>query len=210
MGWRYTLFTMGAITFLMVRRSVSMHTDDSQFFARFLVFHLFESPKYLLGQGRDEKAVEVVAAVAKHNGTASPLTIEHLRECEMEFSSIPGELARQDTSFMTNLRRAVRQFSLAHVKALWSTPRLAYSTTLVVLLWGIIGLAYPLYNAFLPIYLANAGAQASSGSVFITYRNYVIISVTLFRLVSDDRFAEFQAPSLAVLLSNGALVVKAS
>ena len=175
-----------------------------------MVFHLYESPKYLLGQGRDEIAVEVVAAVAKHNGTTSPLTIEHLRACEMDFSSVPGKAARQDTSFITNMRRAVDKFSFAHIKALWATPRLAYSTTLVVLLWGIIGLAYPLYNAFLPIYLANAGAQASSGSVFITYRNYVIISVTPFRLASDDRFAEFQAPSLPVLSLNGALVVKAS
>jgi hypothetical protein len=75
------------------------------------------------------------------------------------------------------LRRAASKFSFSHIKALWSTPRLAYSTTLVILLWGIIGLAYPLYNAFLPVYLANAGAQADDGSVYTTYRNYVIISV---------------------------------
>jgi hypothetical protein len=148
--------------------------------------------------------VEVVAAVAKHNGTTSPLTIEHLRACEKEFSSIPDEAAHQDTSFTANLRRAVNKFSFAHVKALWSTPRMAYSTTLVVLLWGIIGLAYPLYNAFLPIYLANAGAQASDGSVYITYRNFVIISVRLSHCASDDRSAEFQVRLSLASLSNGA------
>jgi len=78
---------------------------------------------------------------------------------------------------MATIRRAVSKFSFEHVTALWSAPRLAYSSTLIVLLWGIIGLAYPLYNAFLPLYLANAGAQASDGSVYTTYRNYVIISV---------------------------------
>ncbi len=39
-----------------------------QFSGRFLVFHLHGSPKYLLDQGREEEAVEVVQSVAKHNG----------------------------------------------------------------------------------------------------------------------------------------------
>ena len=119
----------------------------------------------------------MVGAIAKHNGKTSPLMIENLRACENEFSTSSGEAAYQNTSRMAKIRRALSEFSFAHVKALWSTPRLAYSTTLIVLLWGIIGLAYPLYNAFLPLYLANAGAQASDGSVYTTYRNYVIISV---------------------------------
>lgn len=148
-----------------------------QFAGRFLVFHLYESPKYLIGQGKDQRAVEVVQAVAQHNGKSSPLTIEDLQACETEFSAHPNEAAHQDASWKTIAKRSLSRFSLEHVKALWSSPRLAYSTTLVIILWGIIGLAYPLYNAFLPLYLANAGAQASDGSVYITYRNYVIISV---------------------------------
>jgi len=93
------------------------------------------------------------------------------------------------------IHRSLSRFSFAHVKALWSTPRLAYSTSLVVLLWGMIGLAYPLYNAFLPIYLANAGAQASDGSVFVTYRNYVIISVSHALNITDIRSVEFPGQS---------------
>jgi hypothetical protein len=115
--------------------------------------------------------------VAKHNGKQTPLTIEHLRRCEVEYSARPGEATSQDISIKAIIKRSVSRFSLEHVKALWSTPRLAYSTTLIVLLWGIIGLAYPLYNAFLPLYLENAGAQLSDGSVYTTYRNYLIISV---------------------------------
>ena len=183
--------------------------EPQQFFARFFIFHLYESPKYLLGQGRDERAVEVVAAVAKANGTTSPLTIEHLMACEVDYSTVPGEAVHQDTSYVANIRRAVRKFSFAHVKALWSTPRLAYSTTLVVLLWGIIGLAYPLYNAFLPIYLANAGAHTSDGSVYVTYRNYVIISVHPSSCFADSRFAGYLDPSLLDSLLNGVLGGKA-
>ena len=35
---------------------------------RFFVFHLYESPKYLMGKGKDEEAVEVVRCVAVYNG----------------------------------------------------------------------------------------------------------------------------------------------
>lgn len=173
-----------------------------QFAGRFLVFHLYESPKYLIGQGREEEAVEVVQSVANLNGKTSPLTIEHLRACETEYVSHSGSPVHQDTSMKAIIHRSISKFSLTHVKALWSTPRLAYSTTLVVLLWGIIGLAYPLYNAFLPVYLANAGAQADDGSVYTTYRNYVIISVPISPAshlfppqVLTIRFAASPAPS---------------
>lgn len=42
---------------------------------------------------------------------------------------------------------------------------------------AIIGLAFPLYNAFLPYYLATRGAKYGDGSTYITYRNEVILSV---------------------------------
>jgi hypothetical protein len=42
-------------------------------------------------------------------------------------------------------------------------------TSCLVILWGLIGLAYPLYNAFLPIYLSrNVGT--SETTVNETYR----------------------------------------
>jgi len=41
----------------------------------------------------------------------------------------------------------------AHVKALFSTPRLAFSTSLITLIYGTLGLAYPLFYAFLGTYL---------------------------------------------------------
>ena len=41
---------------------------------------------------------------------------------------------------------------------------------------GIIGLAYPLFSAFLPFYLRDRVPSGDS-SVSITYRNYTIVSV---------------------------------
>jgi hypothetical protein len=40
---------------------------------------------------------------------------------------------------------------------------------------GLIGLGYPLFNSFLPLYLNSHFSTASS--VSLTYRNYVIISI---------------------------------
>jgi len=58
MGWRYFVIVMGGISML-------------EFIARFLFFKLYESPKYLMGKGRDEEAVEVVHEVARRNGKIS-------------------------------------------------------------------------------------------------------------------------------------------
>lgn len=50
------------------------------------------------------------------------------------------------------------------------------NTSLTIAIWGIIGLAYPLFNGFITLYL-EARAPAGSSSVSDTYRNYTIISV---------------------------------
>ena len=40
-------------------------------FIRFFFFKLHESPKYLMGRGRDQDAVAVVHAIARYNGVHS-------------------------------------------------------------------------------------------------------------------------------------------
>ncbi|KAL9614922.1 MAG: hypothetical protein Q9167_000664 [Letrouitia subvulpina] len=63
MGWRYLLFTLGAICLFV-------------FFMRFVVFRFQESPKYLLYRGEDKKAVRVLQNIAKTNGRRSAVTME--------------------------------------------------------------------------------------------------------------------------------------
>jgi MFS family permease len=58
MGWRYFMIAMGGIAMAM-------------FFIRFVLFTIYESPKYLMGKGRDEEAVKVVHEVARRNGKTS-------------------------------------------------------------------------------------------------------------------------------------------
>lgn len=160
MGWRYFTITMGGITLLM-------------WATRFFAFTIFESPKYLMGKGRDEEAVRIVHEVARRNKKTSPLTIEDLKACE----SIRGAQTGVDTSNAAAIRRQLQKVNLTHVRALFSTKRLAASTGLIMSCWAFIGLAYPLYNAYIPYIIATRGAESGDGSTYITYRNSLIIAV---------------------------------
>ena len=75
MGWRYMLFTLGAICLLI-------------FFMRFVVFRFQESPKYLLYRGKDEKAVKVLHHIAQFNGRESAITMDVFSALTEEDSSI--------------------------------------------------------------------------------------------------------------------------
>ncbi|KAL2214403.1 transporter [Sarocladium strictum] len=157
LGWRYFVATMGGITLIM-------------FASRFFLFKIYESPKYLMSKGRDEEAVEVVHKVAKANGTTSALTIEDLRQFEPEGY-------RADTAASTALKRNLEKLDAKNVKALFSTRKLAISTGLIMAVWALIGLGFPLYNAFLPYIQATRGVEFGDGSTYITYRNNLIIAV---------------------------------
>ncbi|QRV89820.1 major facilitator superfamily transporter [Ceratobasidium sp. AG-Ba] len=160
-GWRYTFYTLGTMTFLM-------------FLARYVVFTLQESPKYLLAKGRDQEALEVLQYVANRNGRTLSLTID-------DFEAINKLGARVETapahSNLQVVKNAFTSFDMSHVKPLFSTPKLALNTSLTITCWGLIGLAYPLYNAFLPIYLSQRSVSQGSDSIDETYRTYSIVSV---------------------------------
>ncbi|PQE08840.1 major facilitator superfamily transporter protein [Rutstroemia sp. NJR-2017a WRK4] len=159
MGWRYFLIAMGGISLI-------------EFFVRFVCFTIFESPKYLMGKGRDEDAVKVIHEVARRNGKESTLTLAHLQSCGT-LAPTPGT----NITTTTILKRRLSALNLTHIHSLFATRTLAFSTTLIMLIWAFIGLGYPLYNAFLPYIQATRGAQFGDGSTYLTYRNSLIISV---------------------------------
>lgn len=157
MGWRYFVLAVGGLTLLM-------------FIIRFAFFKIYESPKYLMSKGRDEEAVQVVHRVANKNGKETGLTVEHLKACEPQ-----GYVARTDAGVA--VKRQLQKFDLSLIRVLFSTRKLALSTSLIMFVWALIGLGYPLYNAFLPYIQASRGFDFGDGSTYITYRNSLIISV---------------------------------
>lgn len=58
--------------------------------------------------------------------------------------------------------------------SLFSTPRMALSTTLLLFLWMAIGMGFPLYYVFLPFYLQNLGVQTGNSDLNTTYRKLVV------------------------------------
>ena len=154
MGWRYLIFTLGGFTLLL-------------WSVRFFVFRFHESPRYLIGRGRDEEAVEVIHRIAKFNGRADrcTLTVEDLQEAaravwakESSTSPVWGASDNHtppgaeviDANGNTGLLSSSSHFSGSHIKALFATRKMALSTSLLIVIWGIIGLASTLYNSFLP------------------------------------------------------------
>ncbi|CUA71355.1 putative MFS-type transporter PB1E7,08c [Schizosaccharomyces pombe 972h-] [Rhizoctonia solani] len=170
MGWRYFLIAMGGLMIVL-------------WIIRFFVFRLYESPKYLMGRGRFEEAVQVVHAVAKYNGKTISLTTEELETAgvsgnhEYTPKGVEAGPAELDTTARAALKRKFEKFNGDHVRSLFATRKMAISTSLVIAIWAIIGLAFPLYNAFVTYFLATRGADFGDGSVYITYRNQVILSV---------------------------------
>lgn len=118
------MFTAGALVFLMS-------------LCRVFIIRLKETPKYLLGQGRDTELVENLQALAKRYNRPCDLTIEAL--------AVHGEVRPHKVKKRHALRELTR-----HLTGLFATKRLALSTCMVWASWTLIGLAYPLFYVFLP------------------------------------------------------------
>ncbi|EGN99416.1 hypothetical protein SERLA73DRAFT_73941 [Serpula lacrymans var. lacrymans S7.3] len=161
MGWRYTLYMLGSLTLLM-------------FVCRFFIFDMQESSKYLVAQGRDEEAIKVLAHIARRNGKTITLKLEDLQAISGEY---PVANTKTTEKLQTTIRNVFSGLSLSHIRPLFSSKRLGVNTTLIIIIWGLIGLAYPLFNAYLPLYLAAQGSSDGSSDTYETYRNYTIISV---------------------------------
>lgn len=137
MGWRYFMITMGGLSMIM-------------FVIRFALFTIYESPKYLMSRGKDAEAVAVVHEVARRNGRTSNLTLEHLAQYNALAEGREDGVRAQQTSAVAALERNLEKVSFAHVRSLFSTVRLGISTSMITAIWALIGLGYPLYNAYVP------------------------------------------------------------
>ncbi|KGQ80707.1 hypothetical protein MEQ_06271 [Candida albicans P87] len=174
-GWRYFLFTMGGLTLLM-------------FFTRF-AFQIFESPRYYLARGDSIKTIETLEKIAKINGKTCPITIKDLQDIDELYDE--SELEKEtetetDTTITTTttkknnrlIKEKLKKYNLSHVRQCFTTSKkMTLSIILVVWLWGVIGLAFPLYNAFIPSYLESRGDANKPLTVHETYRNTLIISI---------------------------------
>ncbi|KAF3941855.1 hypothetical protein ABW19_dt0208666 [Dactylella cylindrospora] len=178
MGWRYLYITIATITLTL-------------WTIRFFFFQLHESPKYLLAQGRDGDAIEVLDAIAKQNGRENIVSLNQLIAIEASIRRARGLPALPETgeeksapprdgvfreawcSFLKNCS----VFSWKHVRRLFATKKLAFSTSMVMLLWVTLSISWNTYNLFLPVLIANQGIELGKPSLNTTYRNYALIGI---------------------------------
>ncbi|KAL4948983.1 major facilitator superfamily domain-containing protein [Aspergillus filifer] len=166
-GWRYFISAMGVMALVM---SIT----------RYFLFTLLESPKYLMGKGEYYEAVAVVHEVAKRNGTTCSLTTDELHDCSDnrdEHESRSGHHHRRGLGSKDRLILLLEPFSTSQMKSLFDSPRRIRATSLLIGIWGVIGIAFPLYNAFLPYLQHERGIEFGDGSTSLTYRNSLIIAV---------------------------------
>jgi len=122
-GWRYFLYTLGAITLFV-------------FFMRFAVFNFRESPKYLLYRGKDAKAALVLEQVARFNKREPTITLawfEALTDDDaLIASSNDGKLVLGAGAAQEGLPLGAKfKLELKRLSILFGSRSLAYMTILV-------------------------------------------------------------------------------
>ncbi|KPM37982.1 hypothetical protein AK830_g8585 [Neonectria ditissima] len=164
MGWRYLLFTLGALTLLI-------------FFLRFVVFTFRETPKFLIYRGRDAEAIETLEHMAKVNGRRCGLTADMFEELDEEDHSSNTS----DTSTTPALGSGSRQrhlrwsekakVELARYKLLFDGFQMARLTILTWLTYIMDFWGFTVAGFYLPRILAlkNGSQSVSLASTYAAY-----------------------------------------
>ncbi|KAF4308525.1 putative sugar transporter [Botryosphaeria dothidea] len=155
MGWRYSWWTLGAITvFFCILR---------------YFFHLRETPKFLLGQGRDADVVSTVNAIATFNRRDTWLTLEAFQHIEKIHGPPSLRATRANSS---KLRLCLQPFRPSWIKGVFCTRNLTTSTNILIVIWSLVGIALPLHSVFATRYLAAHGV-ATDVSTSLTFQTHV-------------------------------------
>lgn len=151
---------------------------------RVFIFKLPESPRYLLSQGRDAEAVKVVNYIARYNGKPEILTLAMLAAIDEAYPKSvvkPDEASSADSprslSYSAIIRNNFRDFSPHSYRKLFAGRKMAQHTSVSFLIWLTIGIAYPLYFAFITSYLETKATYSANDSLNYTYKVYCIVSV---------------------------------
>lgn len=167
-GWRYTMFTLGAITMAV-------------FVARFVVFRFQESPKFLLYRGKDEEAVKVLQYIAKYNKKECHISQEAFMELEDDSASsssggssrpvLGSGVHQKEASLKTKVKLELERY-----KFLFSSFTMARFTIMVwvTYMWDYWG--FTIAGSFLPTILLRKGTDLGL-TTDDTYRSFIYIYI---------------------------------
>jgi MFS family permease len=128
-GWRYVWFASGALVFVMS-------------ILRLTVIRLRETPKFLVGEGRDAEVVDTLQYIANRYHRHCSLTLEQMQACGVTGGVLPSN--RRGSVSAHAKKKASFSEVYMHLKGLFATKKLGLSTSLIWFSWTLIGLAYPL------------------------------------------------------------------
>ena len=149
---------------------------------RILAFKIPESPRYLLSKGRDADAVEAVNYIARFNSKPETLSLAMLQEIDTQFTQSPGgqhpatTTSSKGLSQMQILKESFKDYDTSSFKRLFSGRRMARHSSVTFLIWLTIGIAYPLYFAFITSYLQTKSTYSANSSLSHTYMVYCVVS----------------------------------
>ncbi|RMD39158.1 hypothetical protein DV735_g5971, partial [Chaetothyriales sp. CBS 134920] len=103
------------------------------------------TPRWLISQNRDDEVYITLKFMADKYHRPLSLDVGQLQSL--------GVVRHTEKSVWSSTRLK------KHFSGLFATRSLAYSTTLIMVNWFIIGIVSPLYTVFLPYYLASRGAD---------------------------------------------------
>jgi len=167
MGYRYLLYTIGAITLAV-------------FFARFVLFRFQESPKFLVYRGHDEKAVKVLEHIAHFNKQPCGVSLEDFEKLVQEHDlttsthSSSGMLTGLNNKALKSTYGEKLKLELARYKMLFSSLQMTRLTILIWLTYICDFWGFTVAGTYLPTILAIKNG-AINVSLKATYRSYVYI-----------------------------------
>jgi hypothetical protein len=151
-GWRYLHLTAGSLVLVLS-------------LLRILIVRMVQTPRWLISQNCDSEVHMNLHLLSQKYSRPFTLTLTTLQS--------QGRVRHTSLRAWSPLRLR------AHITGLFTPRLLAYSTTLIVLNWLVVGIVAPLYTVFLPYYLATRGAHISSPpSNYTTWRNYAINQIS--------------------------------
>lgn len=147
MGWRYLHFTTAAIVLILVILRVTL-------------VRMGQTPKWLIGQNKDEEAVQFLQKLATRYNRDFNLSMEDLRQ--------QSRVADTEKSAWSALR------IFRHFSSLFETCKMARYYSVITLNWLVIVMVSPLFHVFLPYYLASRWREVDANSPDDTWRDYAI------------------------------------
>nr|XP_031859983.1 uncharacterized protein CI109_004590 [Kwoniella shandongensis]KAA5527055.1 hypothetical protein CI109_004590 [Kwoniella shandongensis] len=170
MGWRYTMLLLGFFTL-------------SIFIARFVIFKFRESPKFLLVQGHDAHALDVLHSIANFNGRPEPgLNMHDFQALEYVESQRPGrEGPKVGATKALGTKELAEKVAVGGIKRVFGHLKGLFGQRIYVWLFIAMAIAYmslfwafSIAGYFLPLILRAKGVDTGA-SITETYTAYVWI-----------------------------------